>query len=79
MFPDVRGHWAENDINLAAQLGIVRGYPDGTFKPDQNVTRAEATVFCLRTWKASLMFAGGFAAVAVAISIAGGRKKKKAE
>ena len=41
-FSDINGHWAANDINLAAQLGWVDGYPDGTFKPDNPITRAEA-------------------------------------
>jgi len=40
-FPDVRGHWAETEITAMFHLGIVEGYPDGTFKPDQHVTRAE--------------------------------------
>ncbi|NLN77277.1 MAG: S-layer homology domain-containing protein, partial [Armatimonadetes bacterium] len=41
MFSDVSGHWAEEFINSAAQKGWVTGYPDGTFKPDQYITRAE--------------------------------------
>ena len=41
MFSDVSGHWAEELINSAAQKGWVTGYPDGTFKPDQYITRAE--------------------------------------
>ncbi len=40
-FPDVEGHWAEKYINSAAAKGWVDGYPDGTFKPDQYITRAE--------------------------------------
>ncbi|HYF77991.1 MAG TPA: S-layer homology domain-containing protein [Symbiobacteriaceae bacterium] len=39
--PDVTGHWAESEIRTAAAAGWVNGYPDGTFKPDGNVTRAE--------------------------------------
>ncbi|MCL2031356.1 MAG: S-layer homology domain-containing protein [Oscillospiraceae bacterium] len=38
---DIRGHWAEPQINEAVQKGFVRGYPDGTFQPDRAVTRAE--------------------------------------
>ncbi len=41
VFPDVEGHWAEKYINSAAKKGWVEGYPDGTFKPDQYITRAE--------------------------------------
>lgn len=41
-FTDVQGHWAENDIHEAAAHGWIRGYEDGTFKPDKFITRAEA-------------------------------------
>ena len=41
-FNDISGHWAENEIRRAASLGWVQGYTDGSFKPDQNITRAEA-------------------------------------
>lgn len=41
-FKDVpAGYWAESVIRTAVSKGYVSGYPDGTFKPDQNVTRAE--------------------------------------
>ncbi len=40
-FSDIAGHWAEKDILKAAGLGIVNGFPDGTFRPDRAVTRAE--------------------------------------
>lgn len=42
MFSDTDGHWSEEYINRAAQEGWISGYPDGTFKPDQYITRAEA-------------------------------------
>ena len=41
-FTDVEGHWAEHDIHEAAAHGWIRGYEDGTFKPDRFITRAEA-------------------------------------
>src|SRR5665648_274773 len=41
IFSDVKGHWAEKYINSAQEKGWVNGYPDGTFKPDQYITRAE--------------------------------------
>lgn len=44
VFTDIAGHWAEKDILRAAQAGFVNGYPDGTFRPDRPVTRAEFTV-----------------------------------
>ncbi|TDF97571.1 S-layer homology domain-containing protein [Paenibacillus piri] len=40
-FTDVSGHWANSSINAAVSRGYVDGYPDGTFKPEQSVTRAE--------------------------------------
>lgn len=41
-FTDIDGHWAKADIEHAASLGWIRGYGDGTFRPDQYITRAEA-------------------------------------
>lgn len=41
-FSDVNGHWAENYIKVCVANGWITGYTDGTFKPDQNITRAEA-------------------------------------
>ncbi|NLC87043.1 MAG: S-layer homology domain-containing protein, partial [Bacteroidales bacterium] len=41
LFTDTTGHWAERYINSAQMKGWVTGYPDGTFKPDQLITRAE--------------------------------------
>ena len=40
-FKDIAGHWAEAYIKLAAGNGWIAGYPDGTFRPDQYITRAE--------------------------------------
>ena len=41
-FTDISGHWAEAEIERAASLGWVRGYKDGTFRPENYITRAEA-------------------------------------
>ena len=38
---DVTGHWAEKSIRKAINSEIMTGYPDGSFKPDSPVTRAE--------------------------------------
>ncbi|HZJ98634.1 MAG TPA: S-layer homology domain-containing protein, partial [Tissierellaceae bacterium] len=40
-FSDIDGHWANEYINSASEKGWVKGYEDGTFKPDQYITRAE--------------------------------------
>lgn len=40
-FPDISGSWARVYINRAAALGLVRGYSDGTFRPNTEITRAE--------------------------------------
>ena len=38
---DITGHWAEEDIRRCIGRGLMKGYPDGSFRPDQPVTRAE--------------------------------------
>jgi len=40
-FTDMPGHWAAPQINEWLSKGLAQGYPDGTFKPDNQVTRAE--------------------------------------
>lgn len=47
-FSDTAGHWAEGYIGLAAGLGLVNGYPDGTFKPDNTVSFDEAITMVVR-------------------------------
>ena len=42
LFPDISRSWARAYINIAARLGYVVGYEDGTFRPNSNITRAEA-------------------------------------
>ena len=41
-FTDTFGHWAEEEIGRAAALGWIHGYDDGTFRPNQYITRAQA-------------------------------------
>ena len=40
-FNDIVSHWAENAINKLAAAGIINGYEDNTFRPDNSITRAE--------------------------------------
>ena len=41
-FTDIASHWAKQEIERAATLGWIRGYEDGTFRPENKITRAEA-------------------------------------
>ena len=43
-FTDTGSHWAKDKIESWAEKGYVSGYQDGSFKPDQNITRAEFMV-----------------------------------
>lgn len=56
MYSDVpQSHWAYNNILWASRLKLIQGYPDGTFLPDQAVTRAEAATIALRTLGVSVL------------------------
>lgn len=49
IFSDIKsGHWAYGYVNVAKDLGIINGYPDGRFGPDDTVTYAEASTMALR-------------------------------
>lgn len=47
-FPDMRGHYAEGAVNYLRNRGIVSGYPDGNFHPDEGVTRAALIVMVVQ-------------------------------
>ena len=49
LFPDISDHWARDYINQAAAAGFVNGYEDGTFRPNNAITRAEAVTLVNRT------------------------------
>lgn len=51
LFDDIGSHWAAEYINIAASLGWVEGYGDGTYHPDQYITRAEVATFVNRVLK----------------------------
>lgn len=54
-FADVpKGHWAADAIRWAVEAGIMRGFPDGTFRPDQPVTRAELAAVVSRLQRVGL-------------------------
>jgi hypothetical protein len=45
---DISGHWAKDSIIKMINAGVISGYPDGTFKPDKTITRAEFTVMIVK-------------------------------
>ncbi|ABI69474.1 S-layer homology domain-containing protein [Syntrophomonas wolfei] len=47
-FTDSQRHWGAQCIEEMAAIGLLRGYPDGTFKPDQKLTQAEALSLAMR-------------------------------
>ena len=49
-FSDIEGHWAEIFIEELADQGITGGYPDGTYRPENRVTRAEMAVFLVNAF-----------------------------
>jgi hypothetical protein len=51
IFKDMQGHWAANAVGKLAAMGIVSGYSDGTFKPENDLTRAGVTVILTRALK----------------------------
>ncbi|KRF07989.1 hypothetical protein ASG89_16250 [Paenibacillus sp. Soil766] len=48
---DIAEHWANANIQKLIALGAVEGYPDGTFKPDNSITRAEFVKFLVAALK----------------------------
>ena len=50
-FSDIASHWAKNEINAAANNGWINGYTDGTFRPNNKITRAEAMTLVNRVLK----------------------------
>lgn len=49
VFSDVtKKHWASGYINLASNLNLIKGYPDGTFRPEETVSYVEASTMLLR-------------------------------
>lgn len=49
-FADVQGHWAQQQIQALASQGIITGFPDGNFKPNDPVTRAQFAAIVLKAF-----------------------------
>ncbi|MBO5099165.1 MAG: S-layer homology domain-containing protein, partial [Clostridia bacterium] len=45
---DVADHWSKNFVNSFVELGYILGYPDGTFRPDESISRAEVVIIVNR-------------------------------
>ncbi|QJD84740.1 S-layer homology domain-containing protein [Cohnella herbarum] len=52
-FTDIKGHWAQTSIERVQAAGIIAGYGNGTFRPDDKLTRSQAVVIVnkLLGWK----------------------------
>src|SRR5690606_22917818 len=48
---DTQGHWASQTIDIFVKLGVVSGYDDGSFRPNDNITRAEFAAIVARIFK----------------------------
>jgi hypothetical protein len=48
-FLDIQDHWAKGYIEQAYNLGLIKGYPDGTFRPDSNISKAEILAIIARS------------------------------
>ncbi len=53
-FPDLSGHWAASAVLDLKERGIISGYPDGNFHPDDQVTRADMAVMLAQAKKLAL-------------------------
>jgi hypothetical protein len=52
---DIAGHWAEQNINQLVNLGAINGYPDGSFKPNNRITRAEFAAVLVKAFKLTMV------------------------
>lgn len=51
-YPDIKGHWAQATIERWSASGILNGYPDGSFHPNDKVTRGQLASILYRIWGA---------------------------
>jgi hypothetical protein len=77
---DIKGHWAESQISKWTDKGLIKGYEDGSFKPDHSITRAEFMALVNRSFsfteKAAISFsdisANNWAYSEIAIAVKAG-------
>ena len=50
-FIDMGSHWADVTIGKLIELGVINGYGDGTFRPDESITRAEFSTIVRKAFK----------------------------
>ncbi|CAK4839794.1 unnamed protein product [Aphanomyces euteiches] len=50
-FADIKGRWYEANVRELVKLGAINGYPDNTFKPDANITRAEFVTVIVKAFQ----------------------------
>ncbi|WP_158544063.1 InlB B-repeat-containing protein [Cohnella sp. OV330] len=48
---DLKGHWSEANVRALVKLGAINGYPDNTFRPNANMTRAEFVTAVVKAFK----------------------------
>lgn len=53
-FSDISHHWAGDNIIKLSSQGVISGYPDGSFKPDQNISRAEFVTLLVKAFNIDL-------------------------
>ncbi|PID14979.1 hypothetical protein CSV63_09270 [Sporosarcina sp. P34] len=54
-FTDMNGHWAQKEIKYLYERNIIGGYPGGTFKPNEPITRAQASAMLIKALKIPLV------------------------
>lgn len=80
-FSDTSGHWAESYIDALSSRGVINGFPDGSFRPNQPVTRAQFATIVTQGFQLPAavgsaqfrdVFPGYWASTAIATSAANG-------
>ncbi|KXG73999.1 S-layer homology domain-containing protein [Thermotalea metallivorans] len=59
-FIDMGNHWAEVTVNKLIELGVIKGYEDNTFRPDNTITRAEFSTVIRKAFQLDLIDGNSF-------------------